>query len=358
MTNLDDVTAMKKLDTVGVVGSIEQLGGQCQQAWEEVPKIQFPDSYRQVTSIVFSGMGGSALGAYVVKSLFADVMPVPFEIINDYHLPPYTNDKTLVILASYSGSTEETLACAQEALDKKALVTGLTVGGRLGEMLKTAGVPAYIFEPRYNPSRQPRLGTGYSVFGHIALCNSLGLLQVPQKTVAEVVSVLAKGNESFGVSVPTEKNKAKQLALGWKEKIPVIVSAEFLAQVGRVIRNQLHESAKTFAAYHMIPELNHHLMEGLTNPALNKDVLKFLFLTSTDYSPRITKRVMITKDVVSKQGVSVEEYQTTAKDTVAQALECIQFGAYVNFYMAMLYDADPSKIPWVDYFKAELATKT
>jgi hypothetical protein len=80
-----------------------------------------------------------------------------------------------------------------------------------------------------------------------------------------------------------------------------------------------------------------------------------LFLTSADYSPRIAKRVRITKDVVSKRGIAVEEYLTTAKDKVAQALECVQFGAYVNYYMAMLYDLDPSKIPWVDYFKAELA---
>lgn len=355
MTNLDDIAAMKKLDTVGVVGSIEQLGGQCKQAWEEVPKIVFPDSYKTITSIVFSGMGGSALGAYVMKSLFSDVLPVPFEIVNDYHLPPYVGEQTLVILASYSGTTEETISCAKEAIAKRACVTGLTIGGNLAELLKAAKVPAYIFEPRYNPSNQPRLGTGYSVFGQIALFNSLGLLHVTESTVREVGSVLTMGNTLYGLASGTDKNRAKQIALSFKEKIPVIVSAEFLGQVGRVIRNQIHESAKTFAAYHMIPELNHHLMEGLTNPAVNKDVLKFLFLTSTDYSPHIAKRVMITKNVVSKQGIAVEEYQTTAKDKVAQAFECIQFGAYVNYYMAMLYDLDPSKIPWVDYFKQELA---
>lgn len=355
MTNLDEVAAMKKLDTVGVVGSIEQLGEQCQQAWEEVSKISFPDSYRKVTNIVFSGMGGSALGAYVMKSLFYDTLLVPFEIINDYHLPPYVDEKTLVILASYSGTTEETISCANEAIAKKTCVTGLTIGGKLGQILNNAGVPAYIFEPKYNPSNQPRLGTGYSVFGQIALFNSLGLLNMTETTVREVVSVLSKGNTLYGLAAPTDKNRAKQIAQSFKEKIPVVVSAEFLGQVGRVIRNQLHESAKTFAAYHMIPELNHHLMEGLTNPAVNKDVLKFLFLTSTDYSPRIAKRVMITKDVVSKQGISVDEYTSTAKDKVAQALECVQFGAYVNYYMAMLYDLDPSKIPWVDYFKQELA---
>lgn len=355
MNDLDDVDAIKKLDVVNVLGSIEQLSGQCEQAWDEVSKIQFPDSYKNVSSIVFSGMGGSALGAYVVKSLFSDTLRLPFEIINDYHLPPYVNEKTLVILGSYSGTTEETISSAQEAFSKKAQVTGLTTGGKLAEMLKQAAVPCYIFTPTHNPSSQPRLGTGYSVFGQIAILNTLGFLSIQVNEKDETVTALEKGNTFYGVTVSTQQNRAKQLATAWKEKVPVIVSAEFLTHVGRVIRNQFHESAKTFAAYHEIPELNHHLMEGLSNPKTNKEILRFLFLSSNNYSEKTQKRIKITQDVVRKQGIGIEVFSATAKSRIAQALECVQFGAYVNYYMALLYDLDPSKIPWVDYFKVELA---
>lgn len=355
MINLDDVAAMKKLDSVGVVSSIEQLSGQCKQAWEEVPKIAYPDSYKAISNIVFSGMGGSALGAYVMKSLFYDTLLVPFEIVNDYHLPPYVDDKTLVILASYSGTTEETISCANEAIAKKTCVTGLTTGGKLGDILLAAHMPVYIIEPRHNPSNQPRLGTGYSVFGQIAMLNALGILSVSDADTQETVTILEQGNKRFGIDVLTKDNRAKKLAQNWYEKIPVIVSAEFLTHVGRVIRNQIHESAKSFAAYHEIPELNHHLMEGLTNPATNKDTLRFLFIQSNNYSDRITKRFTVTKEVVKKQGITIDEFVPTSKSRVAQAFESIQFGAYVNYYMAMLYYLDPSKIPWVDYFKQELA---
>ncbi len=355
MTNLDDVGAMKKLDTVGVIGSIEHLSGQCQQAWDEVRAIAFPDAYKRVTFIVFSGMGGSALGAYVMKSLFADQLPMPFEIINDYHLPLYTNDRTLVILASYSGTTEETLSCAKEAIAKHACTTGLTIGGKLADLFATAQVPAYVFEPRHNPSNQPRLGTGYSVFGQIAILTTLGLLTVRKEDVEETIDVLQKGNDRFGATVNTDRNPAKQLAESWHEKIPIIVSAEFLTHVGRVIRNQIHESAKSFAAYHEIPELNHHLMEGLTNPKINKELLRFLLIRSGAYSDAIKRRFTVTKEVVEKQGIKVDEFVPMSTSRIAQAFESIQFGAYVNYYMAMLYDLDPSKIPWVDYFKQELA---
>lgn len=355
MKNLDDIEAIKKLDAENVVGSIEQLGGQCKQAWEEASKIQFPGEYRDVSTIVFSGMGGSALGAYVVKSLTSDLLPVPFEIVNDYKLPAYVNNTTLVVVSSYSGSTEESIASCQQALKIGAKATGITTGGKLGQLLAQAKLPAYIFTPRFNPSKQPRLGTGYSVIGLLAILQSIGFLTISDEERNETITTLEKGNAMYGISIPADKNRGKQLAAAWYDKIPVIVSAEFLKEVGRVIRNQFHESAKTFAAYHDIPELNHHLMEGLSNPGSNKTNLQFLFLLSKNYSDKIQKRMKITRDVVIKQGIASELFETTAKSTLAQAFECIQFGAYLNYYMALLYNLDPSKIPWVDYFKAELA---
>lgn len=355
MQNLDDVEAIKAIDTVNVLGSIELMGGQSRQAWDEVHAIAFPESYKKATNIVFSGMGGSALGAYVNKSLFWDTLSVPFEIVNDYHLPPYTNEHTLVILSTYSGTTEETLNCASEALSNNALISGLTTGARLGEFFSKNALPSYIFKPTYNPSNQPRLGSGYSVIGLLSILDTLGFVSVEKSDIEEVEKLLAFGNERFGVVTKEAENPAKRLAKTWDQKIPVIVSARHLTHVGRVLRNQIHESAKCFSAYHDVPELNHHLMEGLTNPKVNKDLLRFLFLDSSLYEDKIQKRMHITKDVVTKQGIVIESFTPLAKGRVGQVMECIQFGAYVNYYMAMLQDLDPSKIPWVDYFKAELA---
>lgn len=354
MNNLDDLTFTQKIDSANVLGSIQQLGDQCEHAWQEVSSLTFPDQYRKVKSIVFSGMGGSALGAYLVKSLFRDVLKVPFEIINDYHLPPYVTSETLVILGSYSGSTEETISCAKEALARKACVTGLTVGSDLGDFLNSNNFPYYKINPKYNPSNQPRLGTGYSVFGQIALLNSLQFLTISPEEISLTGRALAQGNQMYGMRQPTPQNRTKQLAQKLYGKIPIVVSAEFLGHVGRIVRNQIHETAKSYSDYHILPELNHHLMEGLTNPPTNKDLLAFLFLTSSLYSTQLQKRVKITKDVVLKQGIEVFEFSAQSTSKISQVFESVQFGAYVNYYMAMLYGVDPSKIPWVDYFKSEL----
>ena len=355
MQNLDDLQGMKNLDELNVLGSIEQVGKQCQQAWDDVEHLEFPDAYTRPDNIVFAGMGGSSLGAYIIKSLFYDQINLPFEIVNGYHLPPYVGPKTLVIVCSYSGTTEEAVSAAREAVAKKAMLTGIAVGKTLADVFHEAKVPAYVFSPTYNPSNQPRLGTGYTAYGQIAIMAKLGLIHVSSEETKEVLEVAQKGNEKYTATVKTSNNRAKQLAHKWYEKIPIIVASEFLWGAARVVRNQFHECAKAFAAYHDIQELNHHLMEALTFPKKNKELLTFLFLSSDLYSPPIRKRVSVTKDVVVKQGMSFEEFSPESKTKITQVFECVQFGAYVNYYMSMLYDIDPSKIPWVDYFKAELA---
>jgi len=354
MKLLDDIKKIKKLDKVNVLGSIEELGLQCNQAWNDIEQINIPDNYRKINKIVFSAMGGSALGAYVTKSLFLDSLMVPFEIINDYHLPPYIDESTLVILSSYSGTTEETISCAKDALEKRAKIIGMTTGGKLAEILKEKKLPSYIFEPKFNPSNQPRLGMGYSIFGQIALFNKLGLIKINKNEKELLEKAINKGNKLYGIESVYSDNLAKKLAIKWTNKIPIIITAEFLTNVGRVLRNQINENSKSYAAFHEIPELNHHLMEGLKYPENNKKTLTILLLESQFYSQKIKTRLKITEEVIKKNGISSDNIFLTSNSKISQVFEAIQLGSYINFYLAVSYNIDPSKIPWVDYFKDQL----
>ena len=60
-------------------------------------------------------MGGSALGPDVFKHAFKSELTVPFEVYNSYELPAYANKNTLVVLSSYSGTTEEVLFAGKQA---------------------------------------------------------------------------------------------------------------------------------------------------------------------------------------------------------------------------------------------------
>lgn len=346
MIDLTNLEAIQKLDPKNIYESTGMLADQCAQIWQDARNVSFPDSYKNVENIVIAGMGGSAYGGYVVSSLFRDILTRPLLVWSDYGLPKFVNENTLVIATSYSGSTEEVLTSTQEAQRRGAKLVGLTSGGKLGEFLQKNSIPSLLFLPQFNPSGQPRLGTGYIVLGTIALLARIGLLSVDQPEVEKAVTEL-KQNYNFITSLAQD---TAQKIVG---NIPVIFASEFLVGNARILRNQFNETSKSFSAFEDIPELNHHLMEGFVNPKDKK--LITVFLESGLYSEVIKKRITLTKDVVSKNSVESLSYKVQASTKLAQMLEVLSFSGYLSLYLALLYGQDPSLIPWVDYFKEKLA---
>ena len=96
-------------------------------------------------------------------------------------------------------------------------------------------------------------------------------------------------------------------------------------------------------------------MEGLVNPKANSRALAFLFFDSKLYHPRVQKRAALTKQVVRKNGIPAIAHELRGETALAQAYELLQLGSWLSYYLGMLYDVDPVKIPWVDWFKKKLA---
>lgn len=354
MTDLDNVPAMKALDRSDVYGSISKLADQAEQAWDEIGKIGFPAKYRNAGSIVVSGMGGSSIGAHLVQAAYSDTLRVPMILVNDYQLPQFVDSSTLVVLSSYSGTTEEVLAASLDAQKRKAMITGITTGGALAEFFSRERIPAYVFDAKHNPAGQPRLAIGYSVVGQVALFSKLGYVTVKDSEVSVLFRLLKSGEEKYGRGIAEKQNEAKRLAQHLYGKIPVLVVSRHLEGAAHVFANQLNESSKTFSEYRVIPELNHHLMEGLMHPALLKEGMVFVFFNSSLYDERLHARFSLTRVVVEKNGVAAADVSMTQTSPLLQAFELVLFGSYVNYYLAMRYDVDPQPIPWVDYFKKNL----
>lgn len=355
MANLDNLQEITHLDKGNVLGSIQALPRQVLQAWEEVGKIEIPDSYRSASKIVVSGMGGSALPGRVINSLFFSSNRAPCEVVTGYNLPNYVNEDTLIFLCSYSGGTAETISAFDDALMKKAKIVVLATGGKLAEEAKNLNLPAYIFDPKENPSKQPRMALGYSITALMAFLTKLEFINVATSEIQELASQMEEWVSDWGVRSPKDNNLAKLFAQKFVNKIPVLIASSHLMGIAHAFKNQLNENSKTFSLLFDIPELNHHLLEGLKNPERAKDLLLFTFLNSELYSSEVKKRFSITKDVVAKNAVSAEEVSLKAKSKLAQVYEILVMGSYISFYLSMLYGLDPTPIPWVDYFKEELA---
>ena len=355
MINLDDKNAILKLQGGdAVLKSVDALPQQLQQSFTESLRVNFSDEYRKVKNIVFCGMGGSRFTPLIVKELFKEEISVPYFINDEYNLPGFVDENSLIILSSYSGTTEEVLICGEKAQKKGAKIAGIAAGGGVINFLKKINAPYHQFNPTYNPSGQPRIGFGYLVGGHIGLLLNLGYVKTEKQNIETAIENLPSILRNFKIDVSKDRNPAKQLAEKLYQKYPYYIVSEFLTGVGNGIGNQTNETAKSISSFRIIPELNHHLMEGLKFPDQHKDLAIFVFFYSSLYSQLIQKRFKISKDVVEQNKIETVWHELKGTNKIEQAFELMGLGSYMSMYLSALYEQDPSLIPYVDYFKKML----
>ncbi len=355
--NLDRQEIFKKLDKYFMAESIAALPDQIRDVLRKSRLIKIPREYSQINKVVLSGMGGSNLGIRIVRHAFSKQIKAPININAGYGVPNYVDKNTLYIISSYSGTTEEPLSTYREARKKGAKIIAITQDdpkSKLKKIMLKDDVPGYIFKADKNPSKQPRIGLGYSVFGIAVMLAKAGLIKISVKEIEDIIDFLEINSRKLGKRSPSSQNIAKKIALKLENKLPIFVGAEFLSGNLHVLRNQINENAKTFSSYLILPDLNHYAMEGLAHPMSNKKDLMFVFFDSKLYNERIQKRLKLTIEVVKKNKIDVLKADLKAKTKKAQCFELLQLGTWLSYYLGIIYNIDPASIPWVDWFKGQL----
>ena len=350
---LDDRQAVLKIDPSGALASAESIADQVRQVWQERETIKI-SATTPIHNVVVAGMGGSALGADLVKHLYKDELSVPLEICKDYDLPAFVGQNTLVILSSYSGSTEETLSCAKQAQERGALIAVIAAGGELAKLAQDNNYPHFIINPKANPSNQPRMATAYNIMAMLILLSKVGLLEFSEEDYQQILDVVNLSTQKYLLEVPQEQNQAKLLAYLCVERRPILVGAGFIEGALHIVTNQFNENAKIFADYKIIPEFNHHLLEGLTFPKSNPLNHFFVFFQSSFYHPRTQRRIDLSREAVEKLDFETLTIDLESDNKLMQVFELVVLGAFSNLYLAYLEGMDPCPIPTVDWFKDSL----
>ncbi len=354
---LDSREEISKLDLENMMGSIEELGNQVQHAWEDLKSVTFTPK-AEIKNVVIAGMGGSGLGADVIKHLFKPELKVPLDYVHDYTLPGYVNENTLVVLASYSGTTEEINSCGEQAQKKNAQIMVIAAGGDLEKLAQQNGYTIYKINPKYNPSNQPRMAIGYAVFGTIGLLSKAGIISLTDSDIQAVVATIQKQIADCKVETMGEENPAKALAFMMVDRRPVFVVSDFLEGAAHVSTNQHNENAKAFVDYKVVPEIDHHLLEGLKFPKSNATNHLFVFVQSMLYHPKNVIRMNLTQKIVDANEIDTIAIPLKAQTKIEQVFEMLTLFGFAGFYLAMLEGINPSPIPFVETFKVDLKELT
>ena len=349
-TSLDEPGVYEKLDPSGLRERIANLPYQCLHAWEEGLSFSLPSSYRKARNVILAGVGGSAIGGELMGDLITrDGSPL-VTVCRDYHLPPYLGPDSLVIVSSYSGNTEETLAAFQDAIERKAKVVAVTTGGQLMELAQKEGVPTF----RIDYVGEPRTALGYSFLVPLAMVQSLELTTNSDDALLEASEVLVSLSHHLEPSMPTHDNPAKELATTLQGKLIVIYGGGMLSGVARRWKTQFNENAKAWAFVEILPEAGHNAIAGLHWPkAMGKRACGVL-LNTLSLSHRIKRRYQVIEELLSEAGVQCRTVDGVGQSYLAQMLSAIMFGDYTSYYLALLNGEDPSPVPPLDYLKSRL----
>ena len=291
----------------------------------------------EAAGVMVCGMGGSAIGADLAVGALGDRLTRPLIVVRGYGLPSWVTPEWTVLCSSYSGHTEETLACfaAAEALGARRIVA--STGGPLVDEARTAGVPVVGLPGIF----QPRAAVSY-MFTVAAEVAALAGAAPRVHTEIDAAAAFLEG-ESEAL-----QGRAAEIAAQLEGAMPVVYGADLTAPVSRRWKSQMNENAKLPAFHSELPEADHNELCGWDAP---EHRLAGIFLEDRDQHPRVRRRFELTAASIAADGATAVSVETAGETRVARLLWATMLGDLVSLELARARGVDPLPIEAIERFK-------
>ena len=299
--------------------------------------------------LIVAGMGGSAIGGALAREALGDRASRPIVLARGYALPAWTTPDTMVLCASYSGNTEETLAVYEAAGALGAPRIVATTGGKLAEAARAERVPVIPLPGGF----QPRAAVAYSLVVALEvawLCGAGERLHAEIDVAAAHVEQIV---EMWGPDA-TGESLAKQLARGLNGTIPQVAGSGLTAPIAYRWKTQINENAKMPCFAHELPELDHNEIVGWQQ-ASHIGRFSAVFLDDSDLHPRIRQRIELTRGLIEAEAAGTYRIESIGQNRTERLVSLVLLGDLVSLYLAVLREVDPTPVPGIERLKSALA---
>jgi len=350
--DLDDVAALRAADPSDMLGTVAALGSHVRSSYDVgrgVPRLPDLDG---ITSVVFCGMGGSAVAGDVLKQAFRDRLDVPVDVNRSALLPAFAGPHTLVVVSSYSGNTSETLSAYREAVDRGCRIVAITSGGELERSCAERGL-AVVPVPG---GGQPRAALGHLTFAMLGGLEAAGLVPRIEREVEATIEALDGLAARLGPDVPAASNEAKGLAAWLGDRVPVVWGAEGIGAVAAMRwKTQLNENGKVPAWHAAMSELDHNEVVGWLEPYGAQHVI--VALRHDDEHDEIAARFPLSAEIARDAGVEVREVSVTGGARLATLFSLVVIGDFTSCYVGLRRGEDPTPVAVIEGLKTALAER-
>jgi glucose/mannose-6-phosphate isomerase len=327
----------EEYDRQGMLSTLEMAPEHCREALQKTEKINLKINSKTINNIVIAGMGGSAIGGILLNDWLIQESKIPIIISQNYNLPRFVDDNTLVIAVSYSGNTEETISALNDALERKSQVITITSGGQLERLSLDGDIPCV----KLPPGMQPRAALHYQFICLAVIARKLSLFNNTGEDIDEAIEILEKMRDELTID-PSDRNIAKMLARELKDYIPFVYGSHLLKGVAYRYSTQFNENSKTPAYAGHFPEAFHNavMISEASSDILEK--IRVLFLRDSIENNR--KKIDGFKELLESRNVGIYEVKARGEGKLARILSTLYLGDYVSTYLGLLYQVDPSSV--------------
>lgn len=303
------------------------------------------DYEQEFDDVIICGMGGSAISGDILVDCMFNLSKYPVIVQRFPELPAWVDERTLVVVASYSGNTRETLALYDEVHEKGIGMVIITAGGRLLERAESDGHCIL----KMKAGLQPRCATGYSLGLMFALIDHVG-----DTSFRTLVERLTPKLDKFRDELASNRSVAWEVARRINERTPIIYSTVELSSSALRWKTQINENSKMMAFSGLMPEFNYNDVSGWSAGSVRESCVP-LFLCEENM-PKVRKKAMYAAiDVLKSYDLEPMVVKIRGRSVVEKVLRAVMIGDYVSLYLAYLKGVDPSEVASIAELKVRLA---
>jgi glucose/mannose-6-phosphate isomerase len=348
---LDDLNFISKIDKSSMIDTVTRFPEQIKEALEFESYIKL-DNFANIDTIIISGMGGSAISGDIIQTYLKDKLDIPIYINRSYNLPRWANNKTLTLVQSYSGNTEETLSSFKDAKIKKCKIICISSGGKLQEYCKKQDTCHFKIPSGY----APRAATAYPLILSFLIFEKIGIVKNSiSLEIKESVIAAEEVRNNNNKTVNEKDNISKQIARKIFNTIPQLYGWGIYEPIAKRWCNQINENSKKIARYDNVSECNHNDIVGWSqDPIMSKKFTCLLFRDKGIESDQISKRLNFMKNLFEDVASNVIEIKINCRKRLAKMIYSMYIGDYVSCYLAILRGIDPTPVEIINKLKKEL----
>ena len=335
---------IRQIDKSSICSAYDKWPEYCKNAFNRNIDVD-EKLFENVSSIVFSGMGGSGTTGDILADWMRLKCRIPIHVAKNYHLPAFVDDKMLFIALSVSGGTEETLTALVEADSAGAKIIAVSQGGEMEQICQKKK----LFHLKIQQRILPRVTLPEVLYSVLNLLTHSTFLDGLRDQIQDSIQSMEEIGKKICQAYEYEHNPAKQFATWMLGHIPAAYCSPLQRGVGIRFKNSVNENAKVNAIAAEILDACHNELVSWNHK--ENSVLKPVLVRNKSDPDEISARFDVFKEMLQRNGHEVFETPLHGSTALSGIVSSLYLLDYTTIYLGILRKIDPTPIDAVFEFK-------